>query len=286
MWNLFRKLYCSGEFIRYKACVANKFATTIRQNTEGVAIYALVIALFFFIQNTQAQSGHKHLRQGDGAYKIKDYKKAEGHYRDAQAAERSYKGSYNLGNSVYMQQRYDEAAEMYEGVATRAADSDLKAKAHYNQGNAHMYKQDFQKAVDAYKNSLRTNPNDMEAKKNLAFAKKMLEKQQQQQKNQQQNQNNQQQQQQQNQDKQDNQQQQNQGNPPQNQPNQQQQNNNPQPQNQNQDKQNQQPQNQQPNKVNKDNLERQLQIMDEEDRKVQQRLKKGKGKPAASSKDW
>jgi Ca-activated chloride channel homolog len=276
----------SGEFIRHMARVANKFATTIRQNTEGVALYTLLITLFFSINNTKAQSAHKYLRQGDGAYKIKDYKKAEGHYRDAQAAERSYKGSYNLGNSVYMQQRYDDALEMYEGVATRVADSDLKAKAHYNQGNAHMYKQDFQKAVDAYKNSLRNNPNDIDAKKNLAFAKKMLEKQQQQQKNQQKNQNKQQQQQNQNQDNKDNQQQQNQGNPPQNQQNQDKQNNNSPPQNQNQDKQNQQQQNPQPNKVNKDNLERQLQIMDEEDRKVQQRLKKGKGKPTASSKDW
>ena len=286
MLKLVSSNYCSGEFIRHMARVANKFATTKAQNTEGVALCVLIITLFFSINSTNAQSAHKYLKQGNGAYKIKDYKKAEGHYRDAQAAERSYKGSYNLGNSVYMQQRYDDALEMFEGVATRAADGDLKAKAHYNQGNAHMYKQDFQKAVEAYKNSLRTNPSDMEAKKNLAFAKKMLDKQQQQQSNQQQNQNNQQQQQNQNQDKQDNLQQQNQGNKPQNQQNQEAQNNNPPPQNQNQDKQNQQPQNPQPNKVNKDNLERQLQIMDDEDRKVQQRLKKGKGKPTASLKDW
>jgi Ca-activated chloride channel homolog len=273
------------------------------QNTEGVSIphnlsqapnlrqvMALVMALFFSI-NAYTQTAHKNLRQGDGAYKIKEYKAAEGHYRDAQAAERSYKGSFNLGNSVYMQQRYDEALEMYDNVGQRAADSDLRAKAYYNQGNAQMYKQDFEKAVEAYKNSLRNNPNDAETKKNLAFAKKMLEKkQQQQQKNQQNNQ----QQQQQNQDNKQNQQQQNQqqnqdnknkqpqnkqNQPPQNNQNNQQQQN----QQQNQDK---NPQNPQPNKVNKDNIERQLQIMDDEDRKVQQRLKKGKGKPTHSSKDW
>jgi Ca-activated chloride channel homolog len=242
----------------------------------------LLTFVFLFLNlQSSAQSAHKHLRQGDGAYKAKEYNIAEGHYRDAQAAERSYKGSYNLGNTVYMQKRYDDALEMYGNVGERAPSADLRAKAYYNQGNTYMYKQDFEKAVDAYKNSLRNNPRDMEAKKNLAFAQKMLEKQQQQ--NKEQNKNNQQQQNQQNQQQQNNQENKDKNNP-QNQQQQQQQN----PQNNEQKQQQNQPQNQQQNKVNKENLERQLQIMDEEDRKVQQRLKKGKdkGKPVPSSKDW
>jgi Ca-activated chloride channel homolog len=231
-----------------------------------------------------SQSAHKHLREGDAAYLRKDYKKAELDYRNAQEAERSYKGSFNLGNSLYMQQRHDDALQIYADVAKRGIDNDMRSQAFYNQGNTHIQKSEYDKAIDAYKQSLRLNPNDEDAKKNLAFAKKLQQEKQKQQQNQDKNQ--QQQNQQQNQDK--NQQQQNQQ---QNQDKNQQQQNQQQNQDKNQQQQNQQ-QNQdknqqQPQNMSKDNAERLLQIMDNEDQKVQQRLKKGKpSKKTRSSKDW
>ena len=257
---------CSGEFIR--------------------RIYSpLHICLCFlgisFSTLSFSQSAHKHLREGDAAYLKKNYKKAELNYRNAQEAERSYKGSFNLGNSLYMQQRHDDALQIYEDVAKRATNSDMRSQAFYNQGNTHILKSEYDKAIDAYKQTLRLNPKDEDAKKNLAFAKKLQKQQQKQQQNQDKNQQQQQQQQQQDQDKNQQQQQQQQQNqdknqqqPPQNQP-------------QNQDKNNQQQQQPQPQNMSKDNAERLLQIMDNEDQKVQQRLKKGKpSKKTPSSKDW
>jgi Ca-activated chloride channel homolog len=260
-----------GEFIRPKK--------TRRINSP---LHLSLCCLGISVANISfSQSAHKHLREGDAAYLRKDYKKAELDYRNAQEAERSYKGSFNLGNSLYMQQRHDDALQIYADVAKRGIDNEMRSQAFYNQGNTHIVKNDYDKAIEAYKQSLRLNPNDEDAKKNLAFAKKMQKEQQKKQQNQDKNQqqqpqnqdkNQQQQNQQQNQDK--NQQQQ----PPQNQP--QNQDKNPQ---QNQ----QQPNQQQPQNMSKDNAERLLQIMDNEDQKVQQRLKKGKpSKKRPSTKDW
>ena len=245
--------------------------------------FAFITLYFLGILTTNAayaQSAHKHLREGDGAYLRKNYKQAELSYRNAQEAERSYKGSFNLGNALYMQQRHDDALQIYEDVAKRAIDNDMRSQAYYNQGNTHIQKSEYDKAIESYKQSLRLNPNDEDAKKNLAFAKKMQTEQQKNQQNQDKNQ----QQQPQNQDK-------NQQQPPQNQPqnqdkNQQQQQNQPQNQDKNeQNNQQQTPQNQ-PN-MSKENAERLLQIMDNEDQKVQQRLKKGKpSKKTRSTKDW
>jgi Ca-activated chloride channel homolog len=259
-----------GEFIRQKH--SRRINSLLHL---GLCFLGISVATIGF-----SQSAHKHLREGDAAYLRKNYKKAELDYRNAQEAERSYKGSFNLGNSLYMQQRHDDALQIYADVAKRGIDNDMRSQAFYNQGNTHIIKNEYDKAIDAYKQSLRLNPNDEDAKKNLAFAKKMQKKQQQQQ---------------QNQDK-------NQQQPPQNQPQNEDKNQQPQPQNQdknqqqqpppnqpqNQDKnQQQQPQNQQPQNMSKDNAERLLQIMDNEDQKVQQRLKKGKpSKKKPSTKDW
>jgi Ca-activated chloride channel homolog len=254
--------------------------TTIR---NFLLITILGVLSIFSINATHAQSSHKHLREGDGAYLRKNYKQAELSYRNAQEAERSYKGSFNLGNSLYMQQRHDDALQIYDDVAKRAIDNDMRSQAYYNQGNTHIHKSEYDKAIESYKQSLRLNPNDEDAKKNLAFAKKMQKEQQKNQQNQDKNQQQQPQNQPQNQDK--NQQQQ-----PQNQPQNQDKNQPPQQQPQNQDNneqnnQQQQPQ-QQPN-MSKENAERLLQIMDNEDQKVQQRLKKGKpSKKTRSNKDW
>ena len=251
-------------------------------NKKYIFITSLMTCFYGLPNTVLAQSAHTLLREGDAAYLRKDYKKAEDSYRNAQAAERSYKGSFNLGNTLYMQQRYEDAEQIFDGVAHRAPDNKMRSEAFYNKGNTHILKNEYDKAIENYKESLRLNPNDLNAKKNLAFAKKQQEKQQKQDKNPQQNPDKNQQQPQNPQQNPDKNQQQPQ-NPQQNPDKNQQQPQNPQ---QNQDKNQQQPQKQQPD-MNNDNAERLLKIMDNEDQKVQQRLKKGKPtKKAASGKDW
>ena len=175
--------------------------------------------------------------------------------------------------------------KQYDDVIGKTKDNQLKFNSLYNKGNAHFAKKEYDKSVESYKNALRMNASDVDAKTNLALAQRMLQQQQQQQerdkKNQEKNK-------------------QNNDKDKQNQQNKDPQNKNQQdPNQQNKDKnaQNQPPQQPQQNpqqnqnqaaqqEMKKDQARQILQIMDDEERKVQQRLRKGKPKPSRSSKDW
>lgn len=242
----------------------------------------IALCIFIFTTNTvlSAQTAHTFLRKADRDYLNNDYKSAEENYTKAQKAERSSKGDYNLANSIYQQQRYDEAAKQYGDIAAKTQDNKLKFNSLYNKGNAHFWKKEYDKAIDSYKNALRMNPNDMDAKKNLALAQRMLQQQQQQQKdkeNQDKNNKN---------DNKDNKDKQNEQNQDQNKDKQDPNQKDKKEQNQQQQNPQQNQQQQAQQEMKKDQARQILQIMDDEERKVQQRLRKGTPKPSRSTKDW
>ncbi len=124
--------------------------------------------------------------------------------------------AFNQIDAYYRLRNFDTIAHLADSLLSVNADKQLAAKVFYNKGNALMKQKHYGDAVDAFKESLRRNPNDQDAKYNLVYAKKMLDQhgngggggQQNQQNQQQQNQNQQQQQNQQDQQQQGQQQQQ------------------------------------------------------------------------------
>lgn len=260
----------------------------------------------------QAQDAEKFIRSGNKYYADSNFQAAELKYTKAlETNPNSEKGLFNQGNSYYEQQKYEEALQNYEMTAELMQDPKDKAAAYHNLGNAYFKGQQFDKSVDAYKNALRLQPNDLETKYNLALAKKMLEQQQQNQQDQQnQDQQNQDQQDQQDQDKQD-QDQQNQDEQNQDQQNQDQQNQDKGDQNeqqsgeenpsdqqeQNEGQQGKEGENEEkgeqqqmvmPSKLSKEEVERILEALANDEVKVQEKLIEKKTPPNAkkSDKDW
>lgn len=235
--------------------------------------HLILFFAFLFSLSAFAQTSHSLLRSGDLSYDNDDYQTAEEEYRKSLATENSTKGAYNLGNSIYQQKRFDEAIRHYTTAAESAKNNKVKSNAYHNLGNALYAKQDFQESINAYKNALRLDPKDLETKFNLGQAQRQLQIQQQQQ------------QQQQNSDSKegendpDDQQQQQEGEQQQDQQPQEQQ----QPIGNDQKEQDQQPQ---PKDLSKAEAQQLLEIMDEEERKVQEKVKKKQSKPSKSSKDW
>ena len=90
---------------------------------------------------------------------------------------------YNLGSAYYNNQSYSEAFGRFKEAGERAGEKPSKHKAFHNMGNVFMKNKDYAKAVEAYKEGLRNDPTDEETRYNLALAKKMLEKEQNQQQN-------------------------------------------------------------------------------------------------------
>ena len=146
-------------------------------------------------------------RQGNRLYDKADYAAAEVNYRKALALNNLlYEADFNLGDAVYKQERYDEAAKIFGRVAAdtlRTASE--KAEALFNMGNSQFSERKFAEAIESYKSSLRLVPDDKECKFNLAYAQKMLQEEQNRQQQQQNDQNQDQQQNQDNKDNQDNQ---------------------------------------------------------------------------------
>lgn len=146
------------------------------------------------------QDGQLNKRKADEKMKkaAEAYQQAEINYRKAMQTTPSYdKANYNLGNSLYRQERYEEAANSYAKVANNKSSSkDLRGKAFHNYGNSLLKQEKYQESIEAYKNALKLNPKDMDSKYNLEYARKKLyrQQQQQQQNNQNGNQNQQQQQ--------------------------------------------------------------------------------------------
>lgn len=234
-------------------------------------------------QFAKAQSDHQLLRKGDEGYRKQDYTTAEESYRKALEKRRSDKGNYNLGNAIYNQERYDDAIKQYEQTAQASKDAETKSSAFHNLGNAYFQKKEYDKSIEAYKNALRLQPSDIQTKYNLALAQRLqqVEQQQQQQQNKQdqQQQNQQQNEQQQQNQSQDQQQQQ-----------QQQQNQQEPSQSDNQQSQSQQDQQQavEPKEgdLSKEEAERLLEIMNNEEQRVLDKLRRQKAKACSSDKDW
>lgn len=129
----------------------------------------------------QQRKARKFVRDGNTLYKEKKFTDASVAYKKALSNSSYYdKASYNLGNALYQGQNFKEAIPQFELTAKTAEDKYTKAEAYHNMGNAFMETKNYQGAVDAYKNSLRNNPNDDETRYNLAVAQKLLDKQNQQ----------------------------------------------------------------------------------------------------------
>ena len=141
-------------------------------------IWVSVLALSAGAVSAQ-KAERKNVREGNKLYESEKYTESEIAYRKSlEVNPRSTEGTYNLGNSLYKQGKFPEAAEQYQLIAGQGekmvATPEGKARlseVYHNMGNIFMQNKDYGKAVEVYKQSLRLNPKDDETRYNLALAK-------------------------------------------------------------------------------------------------------------------
>ena len=140
----------------------------------------LYIILFLFAAaGAQAQQLPERslVRKGNRQYNKGNYEQSIGRYEQAlQAAPGQFEAIYNLGNALYKAERFDRAEQTMQQAAADSLRADTeRAEAFYNLGNAQFKQQKYQEALESYKQSLRLNPSDMEAKYNYAYTKRLLD---------------------------------------------------------------------------------------------------------------
>lgn len=142
--------------------------------------YILVVSMLLSVALTaSAQVDRRDVRAGNRKFRKDNWKEADISYRKALVKDStSVAANYNLANTLYRQENYEEAEKLMKKIGDNASASANAADYWYNTGDIAIAKKDWQGAVNAFKEALLKNPSDMDAKENYIYAKKMLENQQ------------------------------------------------------------------------------------------------------------
>jgi len=160
---------------------------TKRNRLFSPAVMAVVLLLWVAacttasaqLNSLSTNTEKRETRNGNKQYEKGNFADAEASYKKALDKQNNMpQATFNLGDAVYAQKRYDEAAKLFLLSAQTNPDKSVKAKAYHNLGNVFLQQQKWQEAANAYKEALKNNPADADTKYNLAYANSMLKKQQ------------------------------------------------------------------------------------------------------------
>ncbi len=252
---------------------------------RAIVRYMAMVAMLLLVcgeVSAQMMKERGLVRKGNRQFKREQFEKSVDSYQRAlQHDSTSFEAKYDLASALYRTERYDKAEKTLLSIAGDTTRTELeRGEVAYNLGNTQFAQQKYKEALSSYRQAMRCNPDDEDAKFNYAFTKRLIQQQEQQQQqnqdqNQDQNQQNQDQQQQQNQDKN-----QDQNEDQQNDQNQQQ------PQNQ-QGKEEQQEGGQRPEgAMSPEQQEALLQAIQAEEDKTQDKLKEKSGVLIRGNKNW
>ena len=151
--------------------------------------YILILFLLVWAVASQAQNERKFIRQGNKYFEeaMKDtsridtvqFNKAEIEYLKAlEKKPDDSKWNFNRADALYKQKKFDESVEKFKEIADKTTNKIEKSRALHNLGNSFLMKNKLDESIAAYKDALRSNPKDLETKYNLLYAMNMKKKQQ------------------------------------------------------------------------------------------------------------
>lgn len=134
-----------------------------------------------------AQTDKKYIRKGNREYEKSKFSESEISYRKAVDKNKlSPDAVFNVGDALYKQNKFEEAGNQFTENINQNDDNFKKSTGYFNLGNSLLKANKIPESIDAYKNSLKLNPDNEKAKYNLSYAQDELKKQQEKQKQQQQ----------------------------------------------------------------------------------------------------
>ena len=139
----------------------------------------LIITLLFLLPGYCLLAQEKsYIHKGNELYQQQKYKEAEADYRKSvEKKDKNIPGNFNLGDALYKQKKFADASEQFNKLAATANDKALTAAAYHNMGNSLLENKKLEESIDAYKKSLLNNPNDDQTRYNLAYAQEKLKQQ-------------------------------------------------------------------------------------------------------------
>jgi Ca-activated chloride channel homolog len=139
---------------------------------------SFIIVLVITALYANGQDDKTLIVKGNELYKNKEYDKAASEYQKAtDINQKNSKAQYNLGDALYKSKKNGAAQKAFDAAAEGAKDETFKSRAVYNKGVSLTREKKLQESIDAYKDALRLNPTDDEARDNLQKALNELKKQ-------------------------------------------------------------------------------------------------------------
>ncbi len=135
-----------------------------------LVVLCLPLYGFNFYSKLKNEEGNSHYRKGRLGKARSAYEKA------LKSEPRSNEIAFNLGNTYYKEGSFAESLKNFKSAADKASSPDLQAHAFYNSGNALYRQEDLNKAGEFYKQALRIDPADQDAKYNLEVVERALDK--------------------------------------------------------------------------------------------------------------
>ena len=124
---------------------------------------------------SSAQSANALIRSGNRNYKQKKFDQSQADYQKALGKSPDNPNAhYNLGNTHFRKNDFDDAVKSYDAGLERTQDKAMQQKELYNKGVALIKQQKLEESIDAWKNALKLNPDDLDTRENLEKA--LLEK--------------------------------------------------------------------------------------------------------------
>ena len=130
-----------------------------------------------------AQVDKKDVRRGNRQFAKAKYGEADISYRKGLNADStSVAAAYNLGNNLYRQGNFAEAGKFYQQALRHIPETrSLKKQSaqgfdtYFNIGDAALQQKQYRAAMEAFIQALLIDPDNLEAKENYVYARKMLE---------------------------------------------------------------------------------------------------------------
>jgi len=135
----------------------------------GLLLFAIAV---FISPLLKAQSDKALVRDGNKEFTKGKYNEAEIKYRKAlDKNPQKYSAQFNLGDALYQQQNYDKAAETFSKTNVKGSTAVDRSNVYYNLGNSMLKAGKVDESIAAYKQALRENPKNEDARYNLEYAR-------------------------------------------------------------------------------------------------------------------
>ena len=140
-------------------------------------ILIFILLVIFTGQFALAQQENKIIETGNNYYRQQRFDMAELEYRKVLENSPDNKtAKFNLANALIRQNKTDDANKLLAELNVEENKADVRSRATYNQGVMLTQQKKLEESIESYKETLRLNPNDQEARENLQKALLELKK--------------------------------------------------------------------------------------------------------------